>query len=330
MIYIFYKYLFQLLKKNMSDPTQGKEDTSNKPPLSYAGALNMSIDQLIAYIKCKNPNLVVQMSNGQIYPAKPDGSDVYIDGGKKPGKIDYIMVAIHASKQPTIKTEPVAPVPIQRQPSPASPIQLPAGVQELLTQLPQVPLPVVQQQQPIIPPVQEKPTVVVVTPSPAPVPEPVIIQPSITPVIQQQQPTQPQQVPPVVIKQEPREEPSPPQPTLAALQQLQQPQSIPIQQPQQVPVPVVPKPKPKVVTPTLPVQQPITTPAPQPAPSPKPIQAPAKELLPEYHGGAFRAEAREYLGDDPEVFAKQKKIDPRTLPSVFDTLPELFGRPKKK
>ena len=98
-------------------------------PLTYGTALNMSIDQLITYIDCKNPAMLTVQQNGQKYPSLQDGRQTYMDGGAKPGKIDYIVAAILSSthpregvniiKEPERREEP--PVPAEQPPPAAAP-----------------------------------------------------------------------------------------------------------------------------------------------------------------------------------------------------------------
>jgi len=76
----------------------------------------MSVDQLIAYIRCRNSGILKQEGNKWL-PILPEG-ETYADGGvDKPGKIDYIMAAMKRKKYPIVKSKP-GPMAVEPAPPP--------------------------------------------------------------------------------------------------------------------------------------------------------------------------------------------------------------------
>jgi hypothetical protein len=85
--------------------------------ITHAAALNMSIDQLITYILCNNPSMLERQPDGTWYTKR---RGLNMDGHAKPGKIDYVLVAVEAGKYPLGPPVPPGPAP----PAPPAP---PAG-----------------------------------------------------------------------------------------------------------------------------------------------------------------------------------------------------------
>lgn len=152
--------------------------------LTYAAALNMSVDQLITYIRCHNLSQLENVGEKWL-PHKHGG--YYMDGTNRPGKIDYIFAAMEqgptvvAARPVVIEAPRPVPAPVP-QVAPSTNVEMAPPPEKPVPPPPQVaPAPIVK------PPQAPAPTVVVPAPQVAPStevapPENLVFFPQVAPV----------------------------------------------------------------------------------------------------------------------------------------------------